>query len=40
MNVEPQREELHRLVDELPAREVPAALAALKARREKRPASS
>lgn len=39
MSVEPQREELHRLVDELPAGEVPAALAALKARQEKRPAS-
>lgn len=40
MDVEPEREELHRLVDELPAELVPAALEALRARRQKHGSSS
>jgi hypothetical protein len=38
--VDAQRDELHRLVDELPAEQVPSALAALRARGSKRGASS
>jgi hypothetical protein len=38
--VDASREELHRLVDELPAEQVPGALAALRARGERRDKAS